>query len=118
MQFSLMDTNNYLNKIGVGERESRIFSSLVAKRHYQMGHGIGRSGDVNSVQPKAAGSSLILKLTLYLVKHALHIMNYTFVTLPNISLLPLCTGMSLTLTFLTLKKSHPSAIYVILPRID
>ena len=26
-------------------------------------HGIGRSGDITAVQPKAAGSSLILKLT-------------------------------------------------------
>lgn len=26
-------------------------------------HGVGRSGDITAVQPKAAGSSLILKLT-------------------------------------------------------
>ena len=39
-----MDSNNYPNKVGAGERESRIFSSLVAKRHFSMGHGIGRSG--------------------------------------------------------------------------
>ena len=36
---------------------------LVAKRHYGLGHGIGRSGDLTQVQPKAAGSSLINKLT-------------------------------------------------------
>ena len=28
-----------------------------------LGHGIGRSGDLTSVQPKAAGSSIINKLT-------------------------------------------------------
>ena len=28
-----------------------------------MGHGIGRSGDVTAVQPKAAGSSLMAQLT-------------------------------------------------------
>lgn len=41
-----MDTNNFVNKVGVGERESRIFSALVQKRNYYMGHGIGRSGDL------------------------------------------------------------------------
>jgi len=41
-----MDTNNYDNKIGVGEREGRIFSKIVEKRNFYMGHGIGRSGDV------------------------------------------------------------------------
>ena len=66
-----MDTNNFPKKIGVGERESRIYSSIVAQRHFYMGHGIGRSGDVSADQPKAAGSSLILKLTKYLVKDAL-----------------------------------------------
>ena len=30
---------------------------------YRMGHGIGRSGDVTAVQPKAAGSSLMAQLT-------------------------------------------------------
>ncbi len=29
----------------------------------RLGHGIGRSGDVAAVQPKAAGSSLIMQLT-------------------------------------------------------
>lgn len=39
--FALMDSNNFDHKIGVGERESRIFSSLVKERHFYMGHGIG-----------------------------------------------------------------------------
>lgn len=39
------------------------FSGLVAQRHYRFGHGIGRSGDISEVQPKAAGSSLLNKLT-------------------------------------------------------
>ena len=33
-----------------------------------MGHGIGRSGDVASIQPKAVGSSVVYQLTKYLVK--------------------------------------------------
>jgi O-phospho-L-seryl-tRNASec:L-selenocysteinyl-tRNA synthase len=62
-----------LENVGVGEREARIFSSLVARRNGRFGHGIGRSGDINAIQPKAAGSSLILKLCNYLSAHALKI---------------------------------------------
>lgn len=29
----------------------------------RLSHGIGRSGDIAAVQPKAAGSSLLMKLT-------------------------------------------------------
>ena len=31
--------------------------------HSRLSHGIGRSGDIAAVQPKAAGSSLLMKLT-------------------------------------------------------
>lgn len=37
-----MDSNNFYNKCGVGERESRIYSNIVSKRHFYMGHGIGK----------------------------------------------------------------------------
>lgn len=74
--FATMDTNNFINKVGVGERESRIYSNLVEKRNYFMGHGIGRSGDLVASQPKAAGSSLIAKLTKHLAKDALSLSNY------------------------------------------
>lgn len=40
-----------------------LHSGLVAQRHYRLGHGIGRSGDISEIQPKAAGSSLLNKLT-------------------------------------------------------
>jgi len=30
---------------------------------YSIGHGIGRSGNITDVQPKAAGSSIMMKLT-------------------------------------------------------
>ena len=62
-QISSMDSNNFPANCGVGEREGRIYSRLVERRHYQLGHGIGRSGDLTEVQPKAAGSSLLNKLT-------------------------------------------------------
>uniref|UniRef100_A0A673KYQ0 O-phosphoseryl-tRNA(Sec) selenium transferase n=1 Tax=Sinocyclocheilus rhinocerous TaxID=307959 RepID=A0A673KYQ0_9TELE len=58
-----MDSNNFLGNCGVGEREGRVASGLVARRHYRLIHGIGRSGDIAAVQPKAAGSSLLNKIT-------------------------------------------------------
>ena len=54
---SMMDSNNFLDNVGVGEREARVFSPIVARRHWNLAHGIGRSGDVAAEQPKAAGSS-------------------------------------------------------------
>ncbi len=50
-----MDSNNFLDNAGVGEREGRVFSSLVLRSRYRMSHGVGRSGDIAAVQPKAAG---------------------------------------------------------------
>ena len=47
-----MDSNNFLDNIGIGEREARVACSLVAKRHYRLSHGMGRSGDVAAEQPK------------------------------------------------------------------
>lgn len=69
-ELALMDSNNFHDKIGVGEREARIFCPLVERRNFYMGHGIGRSGDVMANQPKAAGSSLLLQLTKYLTVSA------------------------------------------------
>ena len=47
-----MDSNNFLDNVGVGEREARVACSLVANRHYRLSHGMGRSGDVAAEQPK------------------------------------------------------------------
>jgi len=62
-----MDSNNFIGNVGAGEREARIFSNIVRERNYGLGHGIGRSGDIGAIQPKAAGSSLLAKLTDSLV---------------------------------------------------
>ncbi len=51
----MMDSNNFLGNVGVGEREGRLACPLVARRHYGLAHGIGRSGDIAAGQPKAAG---------------------------------------------------------------
>lgn len=100
----------------MGEREARIYSNLVRERHFGFGHGIGRSGDVASLQPKAAGSSLIMSLVNFLVLDSLHIAGLK--DIKECVVLPLATGMSITLTLLTLKKRNPKAKYVLWPRID
>ena len=51
-ELSLMDSNNFVDKCGAGEREGRVFARLVAERHFGLSHGIGRSGDVTAIQPK------------------------------------------------------------------
>ena len=59
---ALLDSNNFVGNVGGGEREARVICPLVSLRHYGLAHGIGRSGDVGAVQPKAAGSSIIVKV--------------------------------------------------------
>ena len=46
-ELAMMDSNNFPSNIGVGEREGRVYSSMVAKRHFHLSHGIGRSGDIS-----------------------------------------------------------------------
>ncbi|XP_067117514.1 O-phosphoseryl-tRNA(Sec) selenium transferase [Osmerus mordax] len=115
-ELAVMDSNNFLGNCGVGEREGRVASSLVAKRHYRLIHGIGRSGDIAAIQPKAAGSSLLNKLTNSVV---LDILKLTGVrSVASCFVVPMATGMSLTLCFLTLRHRRPAARYIIWPRID
>ena len=116
-ELSIMDSNNFLANVGAGEREARIYSSLVSQRHYHMGHGIGRSGDIMAVQPKAAGSSLIYTLTNKLTLHAIKLCG--ILRTQNALVVPLATGMSLSLALITLKSQRPStAKYILWPRID
>ena len=114
-ELATMDSNNFSANAGVGEREGRVFSSIVSRRHYHMSHGIGRSGDIAEVQPKAAGSSLMYKLATGLTKHALQISG---AAQKHCLLLPLATGMSLNMCLLQMRKRRPQADIVIFPRID
>ncbi|KAI9209895.1 soluble liver antigen/liver pancreas antigen [Polychytrium aggregatum] len=113
-----MDSNNFDGNIGLGERESRIYSSLVSSRHYHFGHGIGRSGDIAEIQPKAAGSSLVMKLTNAMVLDAIRISGATKQAAAACQILPLATGMTLALVLRTVANSRPGAKYVLWPRID
>ncbi|CAG2165325.1 unnamed protein product, partial [Oppiella nova] len=115
-RLSLMDSNNFVHNYGLGEREARFASQLVSRRHYRLGHGIGRSGDICELQPKAIGSSLLNVLTNSLVLDVIQ-----SVGVPNTRscfVVPMATGMSLTLCLLTLRHVRPNARFVIWSRID
>ena len=115
--------------------------ALVARRHYRIGHGIGRSGDLSEVQPKAAGSSLMMKLVNSLLHDTIRfmgmanilsvllaLMNDVIVTFAfdilgvkttaGCFMVPMATGMTLVLCMLTLKQDRPSAKFVLWSRID
>jgi O-phospho-L-seryl-tRNASec:L-selenocysteinyl-tRNA synthase len=96
---------------GVGEREGRVFSSLVAHRHYGLSHGMGRSGDIMEPQPKAVGSSVLVKLTVLLALDAIRRgsgLNAKTAANHGI-LLPLCTGMSMALVLASLRELDSSS---------
>ncbi|CAB3977134.1 O-phosphoseryl-tRNA(Sec) selenium transferase [Paramuricea clavata] len=115
-ELAITDSNNFPGNVGAGEREGRVASSLVSRRHYRFSHGIGRSGDVTAVQPKAAGSSLILKLTSAM---ALDVIKLTGVrSATSCLVLPVATGMSIVMTLLAFRHLRPKAKYVLWPRID
>lgn len=111
-----MDSNNFLKNHGVGEREARIASGLVARRNFHLGHGIGRSGDLTEIQPKAAGSSVMYQLTNSLAKDALKTLGVQSVQ--SCFVAPMATGMSLALVFLTIRQQNPKARYIVWSRID
>lgn len=116
-QLSLMDSNNFSGAVGGGEREGRVASALVRNRHYGFGHGVGRSGDVAAVQPKAAGSSLVYKLTNRLALHAIQICGVTRAA--SALVLPMATGMSIAMVLLAARAQRPpTARFVVWPRID
>nr|XP_022338126.1 O-phosphoseryl-tRNA(Sec) selenium transferase-like isoform X2 [Crassostrea virginica]XP_022338127.1 O-phosphoseryl-tRNA(Sec) selenium transferase-like isoform X2 [Crassostrea virginica]XP_022338128.1 O-phosphoseryl-tRNA(Sec) selenium transferase-like isoform X2 [Crassostrea virginica] len=114
-ELAIMDSNNFPDNCGVGEREARIYSSLVSRRHFRLGHGIGRSGEITAVQPKAAGSSLIMTLTNSLALHAIRLSG---IQASSCFVVPMATGMSVALSLLSLKQRRPKAQYVLWPRID
>ncbi|ESL07044.1 hypothetical protein TRSC58_05273 [Trypanosoma rangeli SC58] len=94
-QLALMDANNFPAHVGAGEREGRVVAPLVARRHYGFAHGIGRSGDILSDQPKAAGSSLIHKLTNCMALDLLRLAGAP--SIESAVVFPMATGMTLSL---------------------
>ncbi|KAJ9472686.1 O-phosphoseryl-tRNA(Sec) selenium transferase [Diplonema papillatum] len=104
---ALMDSNNYVGNVGVGEREGRVHSAIVRRRHYGMAHGIGRSGDLTANQPKAAGSSLIYSLTNLMAADVLRMAGVKLTH--SAVVVPTATGMALSLVLSSLP-SHPPSV--------
>ncbi|KAG5191026.1 O-phosphoseryl-tRNA selenium transferase [Tribonema minus] len=116
-ELAMMDSNNFLGNVGVGEREARIFCPLVARRCFRLAHGVGRSGDIAEVQPKAAGSSLMSALCACLARDALRVAGLANARAALV--LPLATGMALALTLAALRGSRPPGARLVLwPRVD
>lgn len=111
-----MDSNNFEANVGVGEREARVASPLVRRLHLGMAHGVGRSGDVAAVQPKAAGSSLLSKLSNALALDALR--EAGFVEMRAAVVVPCATGLSLAMSLLALAQKYPGRRAVVWLRID
>jgi len=100
---SNMDTDKDINAARVGEREGRIASKLHLRMSAGFCHGVGRSGFLTAPQPKAPGGSIMYELSNYLARNILRNTG-----LPNIKeaiVVPLCTGMSLSLALSALKSS-------------
>ncbi|XP_071481281.1 O-phosphoseryl-tRNA(Sec) selenium transferase-like [Diadema antillarum] len=115
-ELSIMDSNNFHGNCGVGEREGRLSSDMVRRRHYGLAHGIGRSGDITAIQPKAAGSSILSRLTNSMALDVIRMAGVR--SAASCFVVPMATGMSLVLCFLTLRQVRPKARYIIWPRID
>ena len=87
-----MDTNNHPNNLGVGEREGRIYSSIVSSNLLCLPHGIGRSGDINAPQPKAAGTSVMFEMVRIMLLDAIKVMGIKE-GVESVTILPCATGM-------------------------
>lgn len=115
-ELAMSDSNNFSGKIGVGEREGRVYSRLVSDRHFELTHGIGRSGNIRDPQPKAAGSSIIAQLSDYLALDAVRVAGVK--VMKTALVLPMATGMALRECFITLRNQRPTAQHIIWSRID
>ncbi len=98
---SNMDTDKDSNAARVGEREARIASKLHLKTSAGFCHGIGRSGFLTAPQPKAPGGSILYEITNYLARNFLK--NFGLPNIKEAIVVPLCTGMSLSLCLGALK---------------
>lgn len=118
-RLAAMDANGDDAMVGVGEREGRVYSALVRRRHWGFAHGIGRSGCLEEVQPKAIGSSCLQRIANQLVKQALRVAGIPVdVAALECAVFPMATGMTLAVVLRALARGRPAAEYVLMPRID
>ncbi|MFX1592301.1 MAG: O-phosphoseryl-tRNA(Sec) selenium transferase [Promethearchaeota archaeon] len=115
---SNMDTDKDDNAARVGEREARISSKLHLKTSAGFCHGVGRSGFLTAAQPKAPGGSIMYEISNYLARHILR--NTGLINVKDAIVVPLCTGMSLSLALSALKpeQNENCKRTVLVPQID
>jgi O-phospho-L-seryl-tRNASec:L-selenocysteinyl-tRNA synthase len=112
---STMDTDKDSKAACLGEREGRVASPAVSRLASGFHHGVGRSGDLDEAQPKAAGGSLMYffanKLSTDAIKRS---------GVPKIKkamVFPLATGMTLALA-LCAARNLTKGREVVYPQID
>ncbi|KJP88265.1 O-phosphoseryl-tRNA(Sec) selenium transferase [Plasmodium fragile] len=115
-QISSQNLCNSEKNVKIGERENRIYSALVRNKYIGFGHGIGRSGNLDDVQPKSAGNSILAKATTSFVKDL--IKSFGIKGCEDVYILPYATGMCLSTCLLYTKKEREKGEYVIISRID
>ncbi|CRH03681.1 O-phosphoseryl-tRNA(Sec) selenium transferase, putative [Plasmodium relictum] len=115
-QISSQNLCNSEKNIKIGERENRIYSGIVRSKYMGFGHGIGRSGNLDDVQPKSVGNSILAKVTTSFVKDL--IKNFGIRSCEDVYILPYATGMCISTCLLYLKKLRKNSEYVIISRID
>lgn len=112
---SMMDTDKDPDSARIGEREARVASALVGELAHGFCHGVGRSGHVSAVQPKAAGGSLAYYYANRLALDMLQRMG-----LPGLEaacVLPLATGMAIGLSACVARDLTGRRVAVF-PRVD
>ncbi|VDO92073.1 unnamed protein product [Heligmosomoides polygyrus] len=112
------DSNNRVDvtTVGAGEREGRVACPFVRKLHCNLSHGIGRSGNITDIQPKALGSSMLACLANEFALHAIQEIGVTACKAAVV--VPICTGMALSLCMGSWRRLRPDAKYVVWLRVD
>jgi len=118
---SNMDTDKDSDAARVGEREARIASKLHLKTSAGFCHGVGRSGFLTAAQPKAPGGSIMYEISNYLARNIMK--NFGLPNIKEAIIVPMCTGMSLSLALGALKpesseKNSNQKRTVLIPQID
>jgi O-phospho-L-seryl-tRNASec:L-selenocysteinyl-tRNA synthase len=110
-----MDTDKDPSSARVGEREGRVVSPYLDRLSGGFNHGVGRSGHLTAAQPKAAGASLMQRLTNNVAMDAIRHLGLS--NIHGTIVTPLSTGMTLALVLSYLRQQH-GVRHVLYPRID
>ena len=112
---SSMDTDKDPEAARVGEREGRVVSPYVASLAADFNHGVGRSGQLASPQPKAAGASLMQQIANSTALDAIRKLGLSNVKAGLVT--PVSTGMSIALVLGAIRREL-GIKKILYPRID